>query len=61
MKNRLRWMVRDDEGFLEDEIPRNKSRHQKDTRDDTMDTREPMRFKWCFISVENKTQKNIIE
>ena len=45
LKKRLRRMVRDDEGFSEDEIPRNIARHQKYTRDDIDDTREPMRFK----------------
>ena len=48
-------MVRDDEGFSEDEIPRKRARRQKDTRDDIMDTREPIRFKEDLITVENKT------
>ena len=38
-KNRLQRMVRDDEGFAEDEIPRKKARHQRYARDYIMDNR----------------------
>ena len=48
-------MVIDDEGFLDDEIRREEKSRQKDTRDDIMDTREPIRFKEDLITVENKT------
>ena len=33
-------MVRDDEGLSEDEIPRNESRYQKESRNDIMYTKE---------------------
>ena len=58
LKNRLHRMVRDDEGLSENGIPRNKSRRKKETRIDIVDTREPMRFKRGFVTVENKTWKN---
>ena len=52
-------MVRDDEGFSEDEIPRKKARHQKDTIDDIIDNREPMRFKGGFTTVDNMFNRNV--
>ena len=52
-------MVRYDEIFSEDEISSDKSRCQKYTRDDSMNTREPMRFKGGFVTLENNTWKNI--
>ena len=54
-------MVRDDEGFSEDEIPIKRACHHKDTRYAIMDTKEPMRFKGDLITIENKTRKNLIE
>ena len=59
LKNRLSLMIRDDEGLSEDKIPINKSRRQKETRNDIMYTRESMRFKWVFITVDNRTWKHI--
>ena len=35
--------------------------HCKDTSDEIMDTREPMRLKGDFVTVENKTRENITE
>ena len=51
MNNILLRMVIDDEGFLDDEIRREEKSRQKDTRDDIMDTIEPMNFKGGFITV----------
>ena len=44
-------MVRDDERFSEDEIPRNKAHLQKDIRYYIMGTREPMIFKGYSVTV----------
>ena len=55
LKNSLLRMVRYDKGFSADKVPINRASLQKDTRDDIMDTIEPMRFKGGFITVENKT------
>ena len=38
LKNILCRMIRDGEGFSEDEIPRKKSRQRKDTRDGNIST-----------------------
>ena len=57
MKNRLKWMIRDDEGLPDNKIPRKRARLQNDNRYDIVDTRQPMRFKWGLITVENNTWK----
>ena len=61
MKNILRRILRDDEGYSVDYTPRNRAHLKKDTRDDLMDIRQPMRFKEDLITVKNNTWENIIE
>ena len=54
-------MVRDDEGFSEDETPTKRALRQKYTRYDIMDTIEPIRFKSYYNNVDNKTWENLTE
>ena len=44
LENILRWMIRDDEGFSANENTINIALHQKDIRNDIVDTREPMSY-----------------
>ena len=54
-------MVRDDEGLSEDNISRRRALLQKDTRDDIMNTIEPISFKENFVTVETNIWNNLTE
>ena len=54
-------MVRDDEGLSEDKISRRRALLQKDTRDDIMNTIEPIIFKENFVTVETNIWNNLTE